>query len=234
MRATEFITEKKSKKKKGKKVHGGYFFPGYSYDNGTSDVSGGDGGGGESVNESAVSELASKLPSLEKHDYDTIDQLMRKIAKKNRITGEALHDLFVKAYKKTPDDWIKGKLDEQSDIDGDLRGEIDKFVAWTAKKLNLQQIPKIELSTDTEEAQTNHHTGGHIMGSDEIWVYVKNRNLVDILRTLFHELVHCRQGELDMIKPGDSYPGSPIEVMADVLAGKYIKIYGEQNHHIFQ
>jgi len=37
-----------------------------------------------------------------------------------------------------------------------------------------------------------------------------------------------------MIKPGDSYPGSPIEVMADVLAGKYIKIYGKKNPHVFQ
>jgi hypothetical protein len=37
-----------------------------------------------------------------------------------------------------------------------------------------------------------------------------------------------------MIHPGDSYPGSPIEAMADMLAGKYIKIYGEKNHHIFQ
>jgi hypothetical protein len=87
---------------------------------------------------------------------------------------------------------------------------------------------------DTEEAQTNHHTGGHIMGDDKIWVYAKNRNLVDILRTVFHELVHVRQGELNMIDPGDSYPGSPIEAMADMLAGKYIKIYGENNHHIFQ
>jgi hypothetical protein len=72
------------------------------------------------------------------------------------------------------------------------------------------------------------------MGDDKIWVYVNNRNLVDILRTVFHELVHVRQGELNMIEPGDSYPGSPIEAMADMLAGKYIKIYGEKNHNIFQ
>ena len=40
--------------------------------------------------------------------------------------------------------------------------------------------------------------------------------------------------ELNMIKPGDSYPGSPIEAMADMLAGKYIKIYGKQHPEIFQ
>jgi hypothetical protein len=176
---------------------------------------------------------AKKLPSLSKHDYTTIDDLVRRIASKHRITRKALEDLFVKQYKKTPDSWIKGKLDEASD-DIDLQSEVDKFVEWASKKLNLQEIPTVELSMDTEEAQDNHHTGGHVPGSGEIWVYANNRNLVDILRTVFHELVHVRQEELNMIKPGDSYPGSPIEAMADMLAGKYIKIYGEENHHIFQ
>lgn len=182
--------------------------------------------------ESATSELANKLPSLEKHSYDTIDTLMRNIARKHRITGKILHDLFVKKYKSTPDSWIKNKLDEDSKCD--LQDEVDKFVEWAKKILKLKTEPDIELSFDTDEAQDEHHTGAHMHGSDKIWVYVKNRNLVDILRTVFHELVHLRQGELDMIKPGSSYPGSPIEAMADMLAGKYIKIYGEKNHHIFQ
>ena len=272
--------------------------------------------------ESAARELARKLPSLEKHDYNTIDKLMRKVAKKHRISSKALHNLFQKKYHDTPDHWIKGKLDETlpgganrkvyrtkrqifgflSDLysplpidrryntdawaltrqlaelldgaesykeynlidlfklpeidkkllyvlgplfrgdaetiyeDGEqkLNTEVEKFVEWTAKRLHLKKVPKVELSMDTEEAQTNHHTGRHVMGDDKIWVYAKNRNLVDILRTIFHELVHVRQEEIGMVKPGSSYPGSPIEAMADMLAGKYIKIYGEKNHHIFQ
>ena len=375
------------------------------------------------ISETAAIELAKKLPSLKKHDYDTIDKLMKDISKKHRITGKALHDLFVRKYKKTPDQWVNSKkhyglttehihksvlnrttnnnqksdwyqihsvfstiyenyyehksinritesvnnllphirenmdpevksfydqlanrsknnhvpvkigaklcvlqavLDAYSskvilkgfvnpktivDIhmvddkiqqiefdDGtvfpekyefsttefnvdllntfffptrnhlehmitainlikpesysigtkllaenktitkelDLQSEVDKFCDWACQQLHIKTKPTIELSMDTEEAQNNHHTGGHQMGEDSIWVYAKNRNLVDILRTVFHELVHVRQGELDMIKPGDSYPGSPIEVMADMLSGKYIKIYGEKNHHIFQ
>ena len=184
------------------------------------------------LDESAAIELAKKLPSLEKHDYNTIDKLMRRIASKHRITGKALHDLFVKKYHRNPDSWIKNKLDEGDD--SELQQEVDKFCDWACKRLHLKNKPKIELSMDTDEAQNNHHTGGHQMGADSIWVYAKNRNLVDILRTVFHELVHVRQGELNMIEPGDSYPGSPIEAMADMLAGKYIKIYGEANHHIFQ
>lgn len=116
----------------------------------------------------------------------------------------------------------------------DIQDEVEKFVKWACGKLSIKNPPKIELSMDTEEAQTNHHTGSHQIGGDTIWVYAKNRNLVDILRTVFHELVHVRQGELDMVDHGDSYPGSPVESMADMLAGKYIKIYGEKNNHIFQ
>jgi hypothetical protein len=265
MRANEFISERR--KSKSRRAYGGYFYPGFGYGDNSSGEGGGDGGGGgESMYESAVDELAKRLPTLAKHDYNTIDDLMRKVARKHKITDKALKNLFTRKFKDTPDRWIKGKLDEiehpvtafmgamdnatssfantasaaadkimYEDSDKlDINAEVEKFVDWTAKRLNLKKVPTIELSMDSEEAQTNHHTGGHVPGEDSVWVYAKNRNLVDILRTVFHELVHVRQHEIGMIKPGDSYPGSPIEAMADMLAGKYIKIYGEKNHHIFQ
>lgn len=116
----------------------------------------------------------------------------------------------------------------------DVADEVEKFKDWAVNRLKIENPPKIELSQDTEEAQQGHHTGRHIEGSNSVWVYAANRNLVDILRTVFHELVHWRQSELGMIEQGDSYPGSAIEAMADMLAGKYIKIYGKQNRQIFQ
>lgn len=273
----------------------------------------------ENLQESPEIELAKKLPTLAKHDYDTIDKLMRKIAKKHRISAKSLHNKFVKKYRKIPDNWIRDKLkegdvikfpgkkmsplskasmgmfgvdvtqaddvtnyrhgievkrttqgyavfvngkekfvhddseraheeaeelqailDDESDevteskIKLDIPAEVDKFADWACKILKVERKPKITLSMDTEEAQTHHHTGRHIHGDDKIWVYAKNRNLVDILRTVFHELVHVRQGEKGEIGPNASYPGSPIEREADMLAGKWIKIYGEHNHHIFQ
>jgi len=186
------------------------------------------------LKESPEVELRKRLPSLKKHDITTIDRLVRRVAYKHKLSHKALEDLFHRKYSTTPTDWIKSKLDETDTVECDLENEVDNFVQWTAKRLKLKTIPKIILSQDTKEAQDNHHTGSHHMGTHEVWVYAKNRNLVDILRTVFHELVHVRQDELGMIEPGDSYPGSPIEAMADMLAGKYIKIYGEKNHHIFQ
>jgi hypothetical protein len=186
------------------------------------------------LTESATTELAKKLPSLEKHDYDTIDRLMQKVAHKHRITGKLLHDLFVRKFHKTPDDWVKNKLDETDKKDLNNDPVVQKFIKFAARILKLENIPEVEFSYDTKEAQEGHHTGRHVDGENSVWIYAANRNLVDILRTLFHELVHVRQGELNMIKPGDSYPGSPIEAEADMLAGKYMKIFGKEHPEIFQ
>jgi len=287
----------------------------------------------ELIQESAARELAEKLPTLRKHDYNSIDELMKHISSKHKITGEKLHDLFVHKYGHTPDVWIKklkSKLGEEnineisdeklqsylsradrqvsnrlgnigkarerlnkgyeiykaenpshpiehftantpeeakkyyhnyidkyeSDVDFDLRlrkstglGEsalkesvdssddvqkIKDFINWSIKQLHIQKpYPKITLSRNTKVAQQGHHTGVHTE-DNKIWVYIENRNLIDIFRTIFHELVHERQSQLNMIKDGDSYPGSPIEAMADMVAGKYIKIYGKQHPEIFQ
>jgi hypothetical protein len=155
------------------------------------------------------------LPTLDKHRYSVLDKLVKNAKKERNIAKKA----------------IQG-LDEE--IDDNKAAEVAKAVEWICKKFGIKDIPAIELSMDTDEAQGNHHTGGHVPGSGKIWVYAKNRNLVDLLRTVFHELVHVRQHELDMIKPNSSYPGSPIEAMADMMAGKMIKVYGAANPHIFE
>lgn len=197
--------------------------------------------------ESAVADLKDNLPNLKKTDYSSIDNLMKRIGKRYKITGKKLHDLFVSKYGESPDHWIKkykNTLGEQSvsiqtegiETDDDLN-KVKDFIHWTIKKLNLKKpYPKIVLSKKSDEAQKGKHTGLHTTkdGKDYIWVYIGNRNLIDIFRTIFHELVHQKQDQLNMIDPGDSYPGSPIEAMADMLAGKYIKIYGKQHPEIFQ
>lgn len=123
-------------------------------------------------------------------------------------------------------------LKEDVTSDEDME-KINDFIKWSMEQLHMKKpYPEIKLSKDTEQAKKGHHTGVH--SGDEIWVYIGNRNLIDIFRTIFHELVHHRQYQLNMIKDGDSYPGSPIEAMADMMAGKYIKIYGKQHREIFQ
>jgi uncharacterized protein YjaZ len=155
------------------------------------------------------------LPTLRKHQYSVLDQMVKQKKQDRQISSKA-----------------SKSLDEQ--VDEGVKAEVDKFVTWCCDQFSIENPPEIELSMDTEEAQGNHHTGGHVPGSGKVWVYANNRNLIDILRTVCHELVHVRQHEVNMIKPGSSYPGSPIEAMADAVAGKYIKLYGAENPHVFE
>jgi hypothetical protein len=233
MRANEFLTEKKKRKSRRKSFAYG---PGYGYYyggiNDVADAGGGDGGGGESKQyESAVQDLADRLPKISAQDDNAIEKLVKDVSHKHRLHHNALKDLFKKRFGREPNTW-KREIRETDKIDIDQ--EVQKAAKWMGDILKIENMPKIKLSYDNEEAQEGHHTGRHELGSDEIWVYAKNRNLVDILRTVFHELEHIRQGENDEIEPGSSYPGSPIEAKADMVAGKYIKIYGEKNRHIFQ
>lgn len=156
-----------------------------------------------------------------------------------KVDYEEFTEKLPSLQKRNYSDWIqsklKGKLEDQdSGVDQKVQDEVNKFVVWAGKRLSIKKLPKVILSLDTEKAKSTPATGQFVLDDDKIWVYANNRNLIDILRTVFHELVHYRQHELNMIDPGDSYPGSPIEAMADMLAGKYLKIYGKQNRQIFQ
>lgn len=194
----------------------------------------------EFLSESAANELADKLPTLKRTDYNAIDELMQRISVKHDLSGKKLHDLFVSKYGHTPDTWVKKIKQRNEDTvnEGVETPENEKqvldFIDWSIETLHIQEPhPKFNFSRDTTAAQKDHRTGLHT-GDGTIIIYIENRNLVDIFRTIFHELVHHRQGQLNMIKDGDSYPGSPIEAMADMMAGKYIKIYGKQHPEIFQ
>jgi predicted chitinase len=66
----------------------------------------------DQVKEDANLDLAQALEKTQATSYDAIDSLMKKIAKQHNITAKELHDLWMKKYDQTPDDWIKAKLNE--------------------------------------------------------------------------------------------------------------------------
>jgi hypothetical protein len=160
-------------------------------------------------------------------------------AKKRGSDGKACWDGYKYAGTENGKDKcvkVKKKTNEAVESNDDVQ-KIKDFIKWSIQQINLEKpYPKIILSKDTKQAQAGHHTGVHTEDAENrcIWVYIGDRNLVDIFRTIFHELVHEKQSQLNMIQSGDSYPGSPIEAMADMIAGKYIKIYGKQHPEIFQ
>ena len=190
----------------------------------------------ELLDHPAIGELAKRLPSLEKHDYNEIDKLMRQVAMKHRIHRKALEKLFARKYKRHPHDFTDG-IDEDGGAtdESDRQQQIRDFIEWCYPVLHLDKpYPQITLSKDTEEAQSGHHTGLNVPDENTIWVYIGNRNLVDCFRTIAHELTHTKQNQLGRIGPNDSYPGSNIEMVADSIAGILIKLYAKKHPEVIE
>lgn len=184
-----------------------------------------------------------KLPKAQQ-DYAGIDRLMKRIARDHGITPDDLHDHWMRKYHETPDDWIKRQdvtetdmvLDRGQQRDWNNNQLMREFIDAVCKTLKLKNRPEFEWSYDTDVAQKGHHTGRFSPEGQNgrVWIYCANRNMVDIMRTVAHELCHCRQREENRIKPDSARPGSPIEREADVFAGGIIKLFGRQHREIFE
>jgi hypothetical protein len=113
---------------------------------------------------------------------------------------------------------------------------VKHFVAWAKKRIGLADEPlNIVFSYDQDDAQDLHRTGQYDFQNNHMVVYVGNRNMVDILRTVCHELVHVKQGQVGEIQRAKEHgAGSPLEVEADAKAGYLMKLYGKLHRDIFE
>jgi hypothetical protein len=109
------------------------------------------------------------------------------------------------------------------------------FVKFAAKELGLKQLPaKVTISYDTDAAKNQHSFGHFDPSNDKIWVYVKDRNTADFLRTLAHELVHRKQAEDGRLEMDSGKTGSEIENEANAQAGVLLRKFGKEHEDIYE
>jgi cytidyltransferase-like protein len=123
----------------------------------------------------------------------------------------------------------EGKLNEEQ------TGTIGEFIKYSIKNLGLQSPPSsLTLSYDNDQAKERRSFGYFDPNNKKIWVYVKNRNMADILRTLAHELVHRKQEEDGRLDSTSGQTGSPIEDEANSMAGVLLRNFGKINNGIYE
>jgi len=112
---------------------------------------------------------------------------------------------------------------------------IGEFIKYACKDLGIQKLPsRLTLSYDTDAAREKRSFGYFDPNNNQIWVYVKNRNMADILRTLAHELVHRKQDEDGRIDYESGETGSDIENEANAQAGVLLRDYGKVDNGIYE
>ena len=130
---------------------------------------------------------------------------------------------------------MKEGLERKTKLTESQTATIGEFIKYACKNLEIQKIPhNLTLSYDTNAAREKRSFGYFDPNINKIWVYVKNRNMADILRTLAHELVHRKQDEDGRISYESGKTGSDIENEANAKAGILLRDFGKQHEEIYQ
>ena len=101
------------------------------------------------------------------------------------------------------------------------------FIRFAAKDLELNSLPKFDFVFDSKGSMERRSFGGYMPGEEHITITVKNRHIMDVCRTLAHELVHYSQDLKNELEDDDAgSTGSPQENEANARAAVIMRNFG--------
>lgn len=125
---------------------------------------------------------------------------------------------------------LRERLLTKSDVD--IRVIAD-FVNFAKDYLEITDDVKVALAFEKTKDLT---TTAYYDLSGFLKVYVKDRAIIDICRSIAHELVHHKQNITGTLKnpETDGKDGTPIENEANAVAGVIIRKYGKLHPELYE
>lgn len=117
---------------------------------------------------------------------------------------------------------------DRSDIE-----TIKEFAKFAAKKLGLQKLPKIIIHRGSKWQEKNHSFGRYDNQDNAMHLSVDGRHILDVLRTLAHELTHARQDQRDDLPDDAGRTGSDWENEANARAGIIMRDFADARPEMF-
>ena len=118
-------------------------------------------------------------------------------------------------------------------LDEEQKEKLKKFALFVIKELGIKSAPTIAVQNGRGKLKTTANYD-YTKENKIIKVNAHKRALVDVMRSLAHELVHHKQfesGRLNGPKPPDI--GGEIEDEANAKAGQFIKMYAKIDSSIY-
>jgi Zn-dependent peptidase ImmA (M78 family) len=120
------------------------------------------------------------------------------------------------------------------EFDNPTTAIINDFAAHAAAELGLTRMPQIKIKRDAAYSADNHTFGHYAPDDDTITLQISNRQILDILRTLAHELVHCGQDHRNELEADSGETGSAHENEANAVAGEIMRGYAQAHPELFK
>lgn len=118
-------------------------------------------------------------------------------------------------------------------LNDDNKVKLDSFVKFVKEQLEIKTVPTIKIQNNRDGLKTTANYD-YTKENKIIKVSSKGRALVDVMRSIAHEMVHHKQfedGRLDGPQPPDI--GGEIEDEANAKAGQFIKMYAKIDPTIY-
>jgi len=110
---------------------------------------------------------------------------------------------------------------------------VKDFVEFCVNSLGIQQEPQLKLTQDPDWSAEHKTFGRYDANTNELKVSMTGRHIMDVLRTVAHELTHQRQKELGEVPDHAGATGSRWENEANAKAGVLMRNYAEKNPELF-
>lgn len=107
------------------------------------------------------------------------------------------------------------------------------FIKFACNELGLSSMPKINLLSRPVSNSPYNSFAAYRPGAAEIMLYTSHRHILDILRSLCHEMVHYRQDLAGELGPNSGITGSDQENEANAVAGQIMRKYGRMHPELF-
>lgn len=108
------------------------------------------------------------------------------------------------------------------------------FMRFVVDKLELKNIPKLKIRKDPQWSVINKSFGLYRNDLKQIELATGNRHIMDVLRTLAHELQHRKQDEREHMPADAGKTGSEYENEANAQAGVLMRKYAELHPEYFK
>jgi hypothetical protein len=108
------------------------------------------------------------------------------------------------------------------------------FIRFCVAELKIKQMPVVKLRKDPEWPKRHRTFGRYSDDDQQLEVAWGNRHIMDVLRTVAHELTHKRQHEREAVPPSAGETGSEYENEANARAGVLMRDWARLHPEHFE
>jgi hypothetical protein len=142
--------------------------------------------------------------------------------------GESIREVSVTPDGVSPSTKMFLEQDSAQDIN-----ILKSFAKYVGSELGLAKMPKIIVKRKPDWAEQNGSFGQYVPELNQLTLSLHGRHIVDVLRTLAHELTHAHQQQTTGIPDNGGETGSDFENEANARAGEFMRHFADAHPEYF-